>query len=219
MPKFCGNCGCKLEDDARVCGNCGVPFADVQRKTRVGVNSVTDYRTLEKKIQHIKRVRFFISVIVFWVIMIAAVYLMMFHTGYKWTLNKIMNAYKNYDIDTLVDLSSDVYFYDGGGFEAETSFASAVEYGLDTFYTEIGHDYKFSYKIVDAYSLKGYQLNELITNIENTYSNFDTDIVQSVMIIEIEMTAKAKNGVHSVSLDQEICLSKEDGTWKLLYIN
>lgn len=26
MSKFCGNCGAKLEDDARVCGNCGTPL-------------------------------------------------------------------------------------------------------------------------------------------------------------------------------------------------
>ena len=27
MAKFCGNCGAKMDDAARVCGNCGTPFA------------------------------------------------------------------------------------------------------------------------------------------------------------------------------------------------
>lgn len=29
MAKFCGNCGARLEDDAKICGKCGTPVEGV----------------------------------------------------------------------------------------------------------------------------------------------------------------------------------------------
>ena len=38
MSKFCGNCGAKLDDDAKVCGHCGTPVSGTPTNV-IGVNA------------------------------------------------------------------------------------------------------------------------------------------------------------------------------------
>ena len=61
-------------------------------------------------------------------------------TGYNGLLRKVMTAYESYDIDTLVSLSSDMYYY-GEEDWVEYYFEYNVGDALESFESSVGHSY------------------------------------------------------------------------------
>ena len=55
-----------------------------------------------------------------------------------------------------------------------------------------------------------------LNEIENSYPDFDVSSISEIVVSDITVTAKQGN--ESVDKDLNIIMSKEDGTWKLLYI-
>lgn len=126
-----------------------------------------------------------------------------------------MNAYERYDIDTLILLSSDLYYYGDENF-AETYYEDRVGADLDLFEQSVGYNYKISYKINDVYDLPERRLNEILDMLES--SNIDYDVAQIERIAVSDITVTAEQGDKSIVQDINIFLTKEDGTWKLLAI-
>ena len=127
MAKYCGNCGAPLDDDARVCGQCGTPVAEYSGRTQE-----FKYVDPKKREKSKKRFKLIGIVVLILIIVIVAVNVISNFTGRKGFVRKVMNAYRDYDIETLISLSSDMYYY-GYDDAAETYFESAVGYGLDSF--------------------------------------------------------------------------------------
>ena len=136
-------------------------------------------------------------------------------TGYNGLLRKVMKAYEDYDIDTLVSLSSDIYYYDTEDF-AEYYFEYSVGEDLDILEGNVGHSYNLSYETNEIYTLSDRRLNELLDNIESMYPDFDVSLLSKVVVADVTVTATQGN--QSTSIDVDITMSKEDGVWKLLYI-
>ena len=110
MAKYCGNCGNKLDDDARVCDQCGTPW---------GGQNVNHH---SEKTKSKKRTGLLILVLLFIIGVLGAVKIIPQYTGYRGFLRKVMSAYEKYDIDALVAMSSDVYYYFDAENAAEESF-------------------------------------------------------------------------------------------------
>lgn len=212
MAKYCGNCGTKLDDNAKVCGNCGAAMNSVMLNTPKIEYKHTDPEKMKKIRKIAKRVLVAIIIVV---IAIFVYHGISSFTGYKGMVRKTMKAYKNYDIDMLIDMSSDMYFYCTEDF-AENYFKDSVGSDLDSYEASVGHSYKLSYEINEIYMLSDRRFDEMIDTISGLYNDFDTGIIQKIAVADITVTAK--QGSKTVDKNVQVTLSKESGTWKVLYI-
>ena len=147
MAKFCGNCGKPMEDHAKVCGNCGTPLeGGTSSKVKLKIEDSRKKEKFKKKIKTI----FAISMLL--VVCVVAVNVVINFTGNKGLVHKIMAAYEKYDIDALIMLSSDIYYYDSEDY-VEQYFENSVGADLDSFEMSVGHSYKLSYEVNEIYEL------------------------------------------------------------------
>lgn len=211
MAKYCGHCGTQLDDNAKVCGNCGTPLEGTTSKIP-GVKIVDP----EKQKRAQKALKRIVGLIIVVVIATIAINIVTNSTGSKGLLRKVMSAYENYDIDALVSMSSDMYYYAYNDF-AEYYFTYSVGEKLDAFEVSVGHSYTLSYEVNEIYTMSDRKFSELIHNIENMYSNFDASIIEQVVVADLTLTAKQGN--KSAKRDLEVTMAKENGEWKLLYID
>lgn len=211
MSKFCGNCGAELDESARVCGQCGMPL-NGEAVRMPNAPKVVDPEKQKKTRRKIKLVLGLLAVIV---VAIIAINVISSHTGYRGTLRKVMNAYEDYDIDTLVSLSSDVYYY---GYEdyVEYYFEYQVGEDHDSFEASVGHSYKISYEVEEYYTLSERKEEKLLDGLESAYPDFDIDTIEKIIVADVEVTAK--QGKRSTEREVTITLTKEADGWKLLYI-
>lgn len=210
MAKFCGNCGAKLDDDAKVCGQCGTPLDGAS--TNISGLKVVDPEKQKKVKKTLKLVAILAALVV---VAVVALNIASKYTGYNGLLRKVMTAYENYDIDTLVSLSSDMYYY-GEEDWVEYYFEYTVGNNLDSFESSVGHSYSLTYEVKETYKLSDRKLNTLLDTIESTYSDFDVSAIKKVVVADVTVTAK--QGSKSVSKDLQVTMTKEGNSWKLLYI-
>ena len=211
MAKYCGNCGAKLEDSDKICGQCGM-LVNNESVNLSGVKNLDKVERRKKKKKNLRWTVFFVVLIAISAIVVSLIWQF---TGYNGLLRKVMNAYERYDIDTLILLSSDLYYYGDENF-AETYYEDRVGADLDLFEQSVGYNYKISYKINDVYDLPERRLNEILDMLES--SNIDYDVAQIERIAVSDITVTAEQGDKSSVQDINIFLTKEDGTWKLLAI-
>lgn len=137
-------------------------------------------------------------------------------TGTNGLVRKIMVAYGKYDIDTIVSLSSDMYYYNDYEDYVDEYFEYAVGNNIDSFESSVGHSYKMSYEVDEIYDLSQRKQDEILKSIEYAYPDFDVDIISKIAVADVTVTAK--QGSKSVSRTVKITMSKEGNTWKLLYL-
>lgn len=211
MAKFCGNCGAQLGDDARVCGQCGTPIDGNQGKIP-GLKDVDP----KKKNNMVKKIKTAVILLIVVVVVIAGIRIALSFMGTNGLVKKVMVAYKKYDIETLVALSSDVYR--SGDYEdyVEDYFENAVGRNIDSFESSVGHSYKMTYEVDEIYELSQRKKDELMKDIEYYFSDFDLDLIGKAAVANVNITAK--QGSKSSSKDIKITMVKEGSVWKLLYI-
>ena len=210
MAKFCGNCGTQLEDSANVCGYCGTPCGGAPAHIP-GLN-VTDPAKRKKQ----KKIAILIaSIVAFAIVAVIGVNVVLQHTGYNGLLRKTMDAYMNYDMNAIVSLASDVYYSDDEDW-IETNFQRTINENLEYFESSVGHSYKLSYDVNEIYPIPEYKMDEVLDQIEYVFPNFDVSTLEEIVVADVTVTARQG----SLSDDQHISvgMSKEDGKWKLLYI-
>lgn len=210
MAKFCGNCGRPMEDNAKVCGNCGTPLEEgAASKVKLEIDAPQKKEKFKKKIKII----FVISMLL--VIGIVAVNVVTNFTGSKGLVHKIMTAYEEYDIDALIMLSSDIYYYDSEDY-VEQYFENSVGIDLDSFEISVGHSYKLTYEVNEIYELSERKLKDMMENIRYKYPDFDTEFIEKVVVADITVTAR--QGSKTMEQNVKITMSKENDVWRLLYI-
>ena len=210
MAKFCGNCGTPMEDNAKVCGNCGTPLEG--GSSSIVKLKIEDPQKKEKFKKKIKTI-FVISVLL--VVGVVGINVITNFTGSKGLVHKIMAAYEKYDIDALIMLSSDIYYYDSEDY-VEQYFENSIGTDLDSFEMSVGHSYKLSYEVNEIYELSERKLKDTMENIEYKYPDFDPEFIEKVVVADITVTAK--QGSKTMNQKVKITMSKEDDTWRLLYI-
>lgn len=211
MARFCGNCGAQLDDDARVCGQCGTPIDGGQGK--IPGLKITDP---EKKKKLAKRIKTVVALLVVAVVAIVGIRVALSFTGTNGLVRKVMSAYEKYDIDALVSLSSDMYYYSDYENYVDEYFEYAVGKNIDSFESSVGHSYKMTYEVEETYDLSQRKQDEMLKNIEFMYPDFDVDLISKISFASVKITAK--QGSKSVSKTVKITMAKEGNSWKLLYI-
>lgn len=209
MAKFCGYCGAKMDDDAKVCGQCGTP---IEGNTKISPVKIIDPEKVKK---NKKIFKFVVALVLIVAVAVTAFNVASKFTGYNGLIRKVMTAYEDYDIDTLVSLSSDVYYYEEEDY-IEEYFENCVGIALDFFESSVGHSYQLSYEVNETYTASERKAREILERVEYAYPDFDVSIIEELVISNITVTGM--QGSKSVNRDLNITMSKEDGSWKLLYI-
>lgn len=210
MAKFCGNCGTQLEDNAKICGQCGTPLDGAS--TNIPGLKVVDPEK-QKKLKKVgKRIVALVALVIVTAIAINVVFQF---TGYNGLLRKVMAAYEKYDIDTLISLSSDIYFY-GDEDWVENYFEYNVGDDLDSFESAVGHSYKLSYEVIETYKLSNRNFQSMLDDIAWSNKDFDHSVIEEIVVAKVNVTAT--QGKRSVDREIEITMTKENGKWKVLYI-
>ncbi len=209
MAKFCGHCGAPLDDDARVCGRCGSPVDDGGIP---GVRVVDPERQKKRS----KQIKTAVALLIVVILVFAGIGIVRSLTGTNGLIRKVMAAYQDYDIDALVDLSSDVYYYSDYEDYVSEYFEYAVGSNIDSFEESVGHSYKLSYEIEEVYELSERKQEEFLSGIEFAYPDFDVDTISKIVVAELKVSAK--QGSKSAKKDVEITMTKEGSAWKLLYL-
>lgn len=199
-----------MDDNAKVCGRCGTP---VDSSTKMSPVKIIDSKRKKKNKKIFKLV---VALILAAAVAAAAINVAAKFTGYNGLLRKVMSAYEGYDIDTLVSLSSDVYYY-GEDDYVENYFENIVGTALDFFESSVGHSYQLSYAVNETYTMSERNADVTFKEIENAYPDFDVSIISEIAVSDITVIAK-KDGA-SVEEKLKIIMSKEEGAWKLLYID
>lgn len=211
MSKFCGNCGSHLDDDARVCGVCGTPYSDDSiGKTKIpGVNTMKPQT--KKKIKLIFKLS--VVVVILMVISITAVNIISSFTGYKGAINKGFNAFKDYDIDTLMTLTSEINYHSMDSNAMEEAISKSVSSKLDSYESQVGHDMSLSYELKDSRKLSDRKYQEFLKYVESYY-NYDTSDISEIYIAEINIYAKGSFGEEDYN-SNEFYVIKEADSWYL----
>lgn len=216
MAKFCGNCGAQLRDDAKICGQCGKPLSGVNTADVPGIKYEDPEKEKETRRKRKKAIRLCVGLAALVLVIVIAVNVISAFTGCNGLLRKVMAAYKTYDIDSLAAMSSDIYYY-GSEDYAENYFESEVGYLLDFFDSSVGHNYKLSYEVNEIYKVSNRNYAAILSDLTWMYSDFDASIIEEIAIADVTVTAQ--QGGSSAKRDIEVTMTKEDGTWKVLYID
>lgn len=210
MAKYCGKCGAEMPEEAKVCGKCGTSLLNGGYH-----NQNIKLENPKKKEKTKKKVKY-AGILALIIIIIAITGKFVLNsTGYKGIVKKVMKACQSYDIDTLVDMSSDVYYY-GDMSMVEEYYQNKIGTVLDEFENTIGHEYKFSYSIEDTYNLSNRKMDEFLNKIASFNSEVDVEAIDKVKIVSVKVTASKGDRAQTMNLD--IALNKENGEWKLLLI-
>lgn len=208
MTRFCGNCGAPLDDDARVCGQCGTPIGGGK-----GFKVVNP----AKKKRIIKKIKLLITLLIIAALAFGGVKVALNFTGANGLVRKTMTAYGKYDINTLVSISSDMYYYCEDENYVDGYFENSVGYNIDSIETSVGHNYKLTYEIEEIYELSQRKFEEMKKDINEWVPDFDTNVISKIKIARLKVTAKQDD--KSVSKDVTITMTKEGKEWKLLYLD
>ena len=209
MAKFCGNCGAPMADNERVCGQCGYPVDMSPKSSPVKIVDP------EKKKKRKKLIQLVVLLVLVVVVVATVINVITKFTGCNGLVRKVMAAYEEYDIESLISLSSDIYFY-GSEDYPEYYFENAVGTTLDYFESSVGHNYRLTYEINETYQMSERRTNETLEEIEYSYSDFDVSIIEEIVVADISVTASQDSS--TTVRDVDIIMSKEDGDWKLLFI-
>ena len=209
MAKFCGNCGAPLDESARVCGQCGTPVDGMPAST-----PKLNIQDPEKQKKTQKTVRLTALLVGLLVVAVLLINLVPRYTGYRGLLRRVMAAYEDYDVDALLSMASELY--DEADDFAESYFEANMDSALDMFEYTVGHDYSLSYKVNDIYTLSDRKMRSLRDELALAWSDYDVDAISKAVVAEVTLTAKEKGDTDDRSL--QITMIKEDGAWKLLYI-
>ena len=211
MARFCGNCGAQLDVDARVCGQCGTPVDGEQRN----IPGLKDTNPKKKK-KLMKKIKIALVLLVVAVVVIAGVRVALNFTGPNGLVRKVMAAYEKYDIDALVAMSSDMYYYSDNENYVQEYFEYTVGSNIDNFESSVGHSYKMTYEVDEIYEVSQRRKEEILKDIEYTSPDFDVSLISKISVANVKITAK--QGSKSTSTSVEITMSKEGKNWKLLYL-
>lgn len=217
MSKFCGNCGAQLDDSAKVCGYCGFALSNetpnINPASIPGVVSEADKEKAEKTKKLIKTGLVAVAVIV---VLSIAISVISSFTGYKGVVRKVINAFEDYDMNTLCSYASSLNYLDDDNIEYyEELFEERVSNKLDYYEEELGHDLKMSFEIVDSYELDDRNRDELLDELEDTGAFIPE--IDDIKMVDLDLTIKGSRRSSTYSVD-DFLLIKEDGEWKVLYL-
>lgn len=211
MDKFCGYCGAPLEPGAKRCGQCGMPVEGVSKEA-FSNDSMATVRKMELQ----KKLKAILAIVIAAIIAIIAIAVIVTHTGYNNVIRQTVKAYKSYNIDRVSDLASGVYD-DNDYYDVDDYFRNTIGTTIDQFESILGQKYSLSYKVNDVYDVSNRKDEEIRENIGYMDTDFDDDSISKIKIAEVTLTAKHDRSETSQHIT--ITMTRENGKWKILYLD
>lgn len=217
MSKFCGNCGKALADNARVCGYCGVPVSvAVQTNPEVkhipGLDPVKDQEKADKMNKIIKSGAMIIIAII---VVTIGINVISSFIGYKGVVRKVINAFEDYDMNTLYEYASSLNYLGDDDEYYEELFDDKVSAKLDYYEGQVGYDLKIDFEIIDSYNLDERKLNNFLDELEE--SGAYVGKIDKIRQVDLELHIKGKRSENTYRTD-DLLLIKENGKWKVFYM-
>lgn len=210
MAKFCGNCGARMDDAAKICGNCGTAFETVS------VSVISSEQNFPKSNLAVKKyLKIAFSVVVLVVIAVVGFNIASAFTGYKGAIRKTVNAFEDYDMETLISMASELNYYANDEETIENHFNEKVEERLDYYEDKVGANLKISYEIASETDYSERKIENFLENYNN--ENLDWSEVKQIKKVSLNLTVKGSDEEINSDVDS-LYLIKENGNWKILYI-
>ncbi len=204
MAKFCGNCGAKMNDSAKVCGKCGTPVDPDFKNDNDG----------KKKKKFPKWGKWVILLLI--LIIGAVIALKIFSgNGYDHIVKEVVEVYETGDIDSLMNDSSVLYMEDGGD-DAEEYLENTIDTQMDKLEKELGRNYFLTYEVEEEYTLPQRQIRKLNDRFESSDIDYDVDNLEDLKVIDLLITGDS--GDDTYEIEQSIIVIKENGKWKFLML-
>ena len=203
--KFCGNCGNQNDADAKICGVCGQPL-DVGDNPERSIN--------------IKKYVVMGSVgIALIAVVIIAVNIISYFTGYRRTLDTFFKGMEEADLDTILSVTSDIGSENAKDlmYAHEEEYESIISKALDTYEDSVGHDVKFVYEIDDEYRLTDRKLDNFFNDIEEKY-DYEANNISKVYSVKLKVKVTGSKGDRNLST-LKLYLTKESGEWKIYFVD
>lgn len=216
MSKFCGNCGAELDESANVCGYCGTSI-NSDSTEKIGTKKIPGIKTEreQEKIRKIKKIsKLIIASVITIILVVIGINVGSSFIGYKGAVGKIMNAYEDYDMNTLISMASDLHYYSADENYVDDNFSDIVAERLNSLENSVGHNVKIDYEITDSFELPEYKLDELLSQFESY--GIDTSDIKKIIQVELLITAKGNKTTNTYNSDG-LLLVKEKGAWKAVY--
>ncbi len=214
MTKYCGYCGAPNEDDAKFCGNCSKALEN-RVKEYIPDKKDSIFDTIKNNLHVIIPVGAVAAVVIVAVVVVRSLF---FSSGYDSIVKKTMNSMNNYDVSTLVSISSSyTSSVSTFGYDLEDYYDDMVVDYLENFDDSVGYGYTIDYKVISEYTMTSEQLISYFNSQSSwlDYSNLSS-VFDSMAIVTVQATAT--NGALSDYQTIQIYLSKESGKWKLFML-
>lgn len=216
MSKFCGNCGAQLDDSAKVCGYCGVALSNEQVNTNATpIPGIVSEADKEKAAKTKKFIKLGAIAIVAIIVLSVGFNIISSFTGYKGVVRKVVNAFEDYDMNTLCSYASSLSYYGDDIEYSEEVFEERVSSKLDYYEEELGHGLKISFEIIDSYKLDDRNRDDLLDELED--SGAYVGKIDTIRMVEMQLTIKGSRSTSTYTTD-DLMLVKENGKWKVLYL-
>ena len=201
MPKYCGYCGKPIEGDVKACGNCGASLKDMP----------SAHFNKRKKKDMVQLVAVAVLVLIAVIIVVNVV---SGFVGAKGTARKVMNAYIDNDVDTLLNVASDYYYIqtDLSGVSIGTYFEDQIDAFMERYEGYMGEDYKVTYKITDSYDLNDYRAAKIYDKM-TALGDYNMEKVSKIAEVELEVKIQGKS--LSFTEPWKLIIVKESGHWRL----
>ncbi|MCD7949091.1 MAG: zinc ribbon domain-containing protein [Erysipelotrichaceae bacterium] len=208
MTKYCGYCGAPNEDDAKFCGNCSKALEDRVTYTHDKKDSIFD--TIKNNLHVIIPVGAVAAVVIVAVVVVRALF---FSSGYDSIIKKTMKSMNNYDVSTLVSISSS-YASVLSSYDLQEYYDDLIVDYLENFDDSVGYGYTIEYKVVSEYTMSSAQLTSML-NSQSYWLDYSglASSIDSMAVATVQATAT--NGALSDYQTIQIYMTKENGKWKL----
>ncbi len=155
------------------------------------------------------------------IVCIIVVLITVSNKGYEKLVSASVNALVEQDIDTLIELSSDIYSAsknEDDVFQLESIYEYVAEELAERFEDEVGYRYKTSFKIEEVREPSKRRIEKLLDYFAEYIDEDEFDLGKIKKIILAEVVVTAKKGRSSDEQTVYFTMMQEDRDWKLVLI-
>ena len=196
MAQFCPKCGQEIKENEKFCGVCGAPLNDEEGG--------------KKSKKWLLRGGILIGLIVILALIVSTVQR---STGYKGTIQKMAKAYKNADVETLVELTSAVEVDILGEDAVSKYWEDVITRKLDEYEDKVDEVKKINVEVSQIKEFSDRRLEDAMEYVEDTF-NVDTSDVKKAICVDLRVKIQGKKKKITDRMN-DIYLLKEKGGWKI----
>lgn len=214
MSKFCGNCGATLDDAAVVCGYCGAPLAATPNNNKPNKINSAGFTSVLKEITSNKIFKIAVPAVIGIVVIIITISIISSFTGYKGAIKDFVKAYEDMDVDTMIEMSSDLATK-GQDDDAVEDLEEKLNDHFDHIDEELKTTPEIDYEILTDDKLKDSQLNKY----KDMFDDLDLSSSDINQARKVKIRFTYKYDERTKTRTSTFIMFKEGGDWKFYNVD